>query len=144
MIDVDDSIAIACPVEVVFDFVADQRNAPLWQDGLTVVRRITDGPMGVGTKHQASRKFLGRTMELTNEYVEYQPNKTVAFTGVSGPTRFTTSYQVEPTTDGTKVTCRMRMDNRGLFKLADPVIAASLRRDFAANFRKLKSLLESR
>ncbi|HEY5855374.1 MAG TPA: SRPBCC family protein [Aldersonia sp.] len=113
MIDVDDSITIACPVEVVFDFVADQRNAPSWQDGLTMVRRITDGPVGVGTKHEASRKFLGRTMVLTNEYVEYEPNKTVAFTGESGPSRFKTSYKVEPTTDGTTLTCRMQMETEG-------------------------------
>ena len=38
----------------------------------------------------------------------------------------------------------MRMEQKGLFALADPVVAASLRRDFAANLRNLEALLETR
>jgi hypothetical protein len=38
----------------------------------------------------------------------------------------------------------MRMEQKGLFALGDRVVAASLRRDFAANLRNLKALLETR
>lgn len=38
----------------------------------------------------------------------------------------------------------MRMQQKGLFKLADPLVAKSLRRDFVSNFQKLKEQLESR
>lgn len=143
MINVEDSIIILRPVEEVFAFVADQTNAPKWQDGLLEVRRITDGPIGVGTKHTAVRKFLGRRMELTNEYVAYEPNRRVAFRGDSGSMRFEVSYLTEPTANGTKVTCQMQMEQGGLFGLAEPLMAHSLKRDFAANFRDLKALLEN-
>lgn len=64
MIDVEDSIVINRPIGEVFAFVADQTNAPRWQNGLEQVRRTTDGPPGVGTKHVVVRKFLGRRLEL--------------------------------------------------------------------------------
>ena len=37
-------IDIARPAAEVFDFVADQTNAPRWQQGLSEVRRITPPP----------------------------------------------------------------------------------------------------
>jgi uncharacterized protein YndB with AHSA1/START domain len=142
MINVEDSIIINRPVEEIFAFVADQTNAPQWQDGLLEVRRTTDGPVGVGTKHTAVRKFLGRKLELTNEYVKYEPNKLITFTG-DGSSRFEVSYLTEATAEGTKITCQMQMEQGGLFGLAEPLIARSLKRDFQANFLLLKRLLEN-
>ncbi|AII11175.1 SRPBCC family protein [Rhodococcus opacus] len=143
MIDVEDSIVITRPIGEVFDFVADQTNAPRWQDGLLAVRRITDGPPAVGTKHVVVRTFLGRRLELTNEYVHYEPNKKITFTGASGPSSFDVSYLTDTTADGTRVTCQMRMEQKGLFKLGDPLVAANLKRAFAANLHNLKDLLET-
>jgi uncharacterized protein YndB with AHSA1/START domain len=143
MINLEESIIIHCPIAEVFAFVADQTNAPQWQEGLLEVRRTTGEALGVGTKHTVARKFLGRRLELTNEYTKYEPNKQISFKGDSGPMRFETSYLTEPTTDGTKVTCQMQMEQGGLFALAEPLMAARLKRDFAANFRDLKRLLET-
>jgi uncharacterized protein YndB with AHSA1/START domain len=142
MIKVEASIIIQRPIEEVFAFVADQTHAPQWQHDLLEVRRTTDGPVGVGTKHTAVRKFLGRRMELTNEYVKYEPNKQITFTG-DGTTRFECSYLTEATPQGTRLTCRMQMEPDGFFGLAEPLIASGLRRDFAASFRELKALLEN-
>jgi uncharacterized protein YndB with AHSA1/START domain len=143
MINVEESIIINRTVEEVFAFVADQTNAPQWQEGLLEVRRLTDGPLGVGTKHTAARKFLGRKMEMTNEYVEYEPNTIITFTGDSGPAHFVVSYMTEAVAGGTKLTCQMQMEQGGLFGLLDSLIAGSLKRDFVANFRDLKALLEN-
>ncbi len=57
MIDVEDSIVIDCPIGEVFDFVADQTNAPRWQNGLEQVRRITDGPPGWEPNMLSSASF---------------------------------------------------------------------------------------
>jgi uncharacterized protein YndB with AHSA1/START domain len=143
MIEVEDSIVIARPIDEVFTFVADQTNAPRWQEGLSEVRRVTEGPPGVGTKHVVVRKFMGRKLELTNEYVHYEPNTKITFTGASGPSRFEAEYRVEATAEGTRLTCHMQMEQKGLFKLGDPLVAASLRREFAANLHKLRVLLET-
>lgn len=144
MIKVEESIVIQRPIEEVFAFVADQTNAPHWQSGLLEVRRTTEGPLGIGTKHTAVRKFMGRRLEATNEYVVYEPNKEVTFKGKAGASDFQHSYLTESTAKGTKVTSRMEMESRGLFGLAEPLITPSLRREFVASMGELKDLLESR
>ena len=144
MIRVEDSIVIQRPIEEVFAFLADQTNAPHWQSGLLEVRRTTDGPLGVGTKHTAVRKFMGRRLEATNEYVVYEPNKEVTFKGTAGSAEFQHSYITESTPDGTNLVSRMKMESKGLFGLAEPLITRSLRREFAHSLSELKDILESR
>ena len=143
MIVVEESVVIDRPIEEVFAFVADQSNAPRWQSGLLEVRRTTDGPLGVGTKHTAARKFMGRRLEAVNEYVVYEPNKEITFKGIAGSSVFQHSYITESTAEGTKLTSRMEMQPKGFAGLAEPLIASSLKREFVANLGELKDLLES-
>lgn len=143
MFDVEESIVIDRPVADVFAFVTDQTNAHKWQRGIVGVRRLTADPIGVGTRHEVVRKFLGREISLTNEYVRYDPNQVVTFTAISGPTAMDVSYLTEPVPGGTKLTCQMRMDQRGVFRLTDSIVGRSMKRDFAAAFRTLKGMLES-
>jgi uncharacterized protein YndB with AHSA1/START domain len=144
MIRVEESVIVQRPVEEVFAFVADQTNGPRWQSGLLEVRRITGEPIGLGTKHTAVRKFMGRRLEATNEYVVYEPNKEVTFKGTAGSAEFQHSYLTKSTAEGTVVTSRMEMESKGLFGLAEPLINRSLRREFATSLGELKDLLESR
>ncbi len=143
MINVEESIIINRSIEEVFAYVADPTNALQWQDGLLEVRRTTDGPLGIGTKYTVVRKFLGRRVETTAEYIKYEPSKQIAFNGESGPSRFEVSYLTESTPEGTKLTHQMQMEQGGLFGLAEPLFAGSLNRAFAANLHNLKALLEN-
>ena len=68
-------IDIDRPAGEVFDFVADQTNAPRWQHGLHEVRRITPGPVGVGTEHAFVRRFAGMNIESRNRYTAYEPGR---------------------------------------------------------------------
>jgi uncharacterized protein YndB with AHSA1/START domain len=144
MITVEKSIVIERPAEDVFTYVSDQTNATHWQRGLLEVRRTTDDPVGIGTRHTFLRTFMGRRMEGSNEYTRWEPNKLVAFRATSGPVALDASYLVEPIgTDGAQLTSRIEIRHSGLFRLAEPLMAAGLKRDVEANLRVLKGLLES-
>ena len=58
------SLIIQRPVHEVFDYISDLENACQLQPGLLDVRRITEGPLGVGTRFQSVRKFMGRRLEF--------------------------------------------------------------------------------
>jgi len=88
MIKVEKSIIIHRPIEEVFAYVGDLRNAAQWQSGALEVRQTTESPLGIGTKFTFVRKFMGRKMEASNEFVEYEPNTKVTFKSTSGPTPF--------------------------------------------------------
>jgi len=57
--------------------------------------------------------------------------------------RFEASYLFESTAEGTKLTGRIEMHAAGLFGLAEPLIAAGLRRETKAASGVLKDLLEN-
>ena len=59
MITVEKSIVIDRRQEDLFEYVSDHTNAPRWQRGLLEVRRATEGPIGVGTRHTLVRMFMG-------------------------------------------------------------------------------------
>ena len=139
-----ESIIINRPIEEVFAYVSDLRHSQEWQNGLLEVRKITEGPLGVGTQFTFVRTFLGRKLEASNEFIEYIPNTIVTFKVTSGPVPGQGSYLFESTPEGSKVISKVEMQAKGFVKLAEPLIAASLSRDVESNLEKLKNLLENR
>ncbi len=96
MIDQETTVEIARPVGEVFDFVADQTNAPQWQAGLHEVRRLTEGPVGVGTEHEFVRTFAGRRVASRNRFVVFEPGRYVEFEIPSGWITGRASYLPSP------------------------------------------------
>lgn len=144
MINIEDSIVIHRPIEEVFAYVSDLTNGPEWQTGLIEVRKTTIEPRGIGTRYTFVRKFLGRKLEASNEFTTYEPNNIVTFKTTSGPMSVEASYRFQPEPAGTRVTCQIEMKPEGFSKLAEPLIAASIRREMSAEFGYLKDLLENR
>src|SRR4051794_28105593 len=144
MINVEQTIIINRPPSEVFAFVADQTNAPRWQRGLETVRRIGDGPIGLGTRHEFVRRMIGRRMSGENEYTQFEPNRSVAFTATSGGWPLEASYEVGPAGEhATRLTSRIALQPSGPFRVLQPLFAAALRRDVRTNLRSLKALLEA-
>lgn len=142
MIKVEKSTIVRRPSDEVFAFVADQTNAARWQSGIVEVRRLTDGPPRVGTRHTFTRTLMGRRMTGENEYVAFESGKLVAFRTTSGP-RLLASYAVTETPDGTRLTAKMEVDFSGIMSVAEPLVARALSRDVVANLARLTSILES-
>ena len=66
------SLDIARPVEVVFDVVADQRNEPSYNPTMTAATKVTDGPIGVGTRFDATVMSRGTPRPVTIEYTSFE------------------------------------------------------------------------
>lgn len=144
MINVETDVQIDRPAGTVFDFVADQTNAPRWQRGLMEVRRLTEGPLGVGTEHAFVRTFAGRQIESRNRYTEFDPNHFVEFEIPDGWMNGTASYRVEATESGScHLIARMDFRARGPLAVAEPLLSRLLAQDARANVAALKRLLES-
>ncbi len=64
---IEESMLIACPVEVVWKFMSNIENAPQWNHGVLTARKVSEGPLGVGSVLQTTRQMLGR--RRTPQYV---------------------------------------------------------------------------
>jgi uncharacterized membrane protein len=143
MTKIERSIVIGRPVEEVWEFVHDVANDRLWQTTLVESEQLTDGPMGVGTRVREVRQFLGLKIELAWEVTEFEPHRTSAIKGVSGPVPLSGRYLLEPVDAETRFTVSGELDAHGLFKLAEPVFARMTSRELVANLGHLEDLLEA-
>jgi hypothetical protein len=104
-------ILINQSVELVFDYVADQRNEPVYNPRMLHSEKITDGPIGVGTRFRATAQSGRREIEMLIEVTEYQrPSRFgsrttmssadvdggLAFEPLNGATRMSWSWDVRP------------------------------------------------
>ncbi len=142
MISLETSMEISRPVTDVFTFVADQTNAPKWQSGLHEVRRLTKGPLGIGTEHEFIRRFAGRKVATRNRFVSFEAGRYVEFEIPKGWLTGRASYLAEPSPSGTVLTSRMEFRAHGPASLLEPVLARLLARDSRRDEARLKRLLE--
>lgn len=143
MIHIEESIIIHRPIEDVFAFISETRNFPLWQTDVLEARHTPEGPVQVGTKLTLVRAFMGRKMESTSDIVAYEPPTRYAFKTTSGP-EVTGVNQCETTAEGTRFTTVFDMQTGGVFSLADPLVARTIKRTVESGLATLKDLLESR
>ena len=134
---------LQAPASKVFDFVADHTNAPRWQSGIDDIRRITPGPLGVGTEHELTRRFAGMKVVARNRFIAYEPGRFVAFEIPSGKMTGVASYLVESTGSGTcRLTSNVDFQVGGLARFAVPLLTVIFKRDAEKALTALKLLME--
>ena len=143
MTKLEESVVINRPTEEVFAFVADIEKMSQWMSELVEAKQTSEGPVGVGTTVNAVANVLGRRAESIQEVAEYEPNSKFTIKSTSGPVASKDKFTFESVAGGTKVTRVTEAELGGFFKLAEPLVARMLRRQFETNFANLKDLLEA-
>ncbi|NIM94393.1 MAG: hypothetical protein GTO18_11890 [Anaerolineales bacterium] len=143
MTTIEHSIVIDRPVEEVFAYVSDWGKQADWQPDILESKVITEGPIGVGSKAQEVRQFLGRKMETIIEVTAYEKDKSFTIKSNEGPVAFEAVQTFERVEGGTKVSIHAEAETGGFFKLAEPLVARSVKKQFEEDFERLKKLLEA-
>ena len=144
MISINLNALILRPVWEVFDFIADPENNPQWQYGSLGSVQLSSGDMQVGTLFSSIGHFMGRRIQSNFEVTEFETNKSYGFETISGPIQLQTSYNFEVVDRGTNVIVSSLINPGGFFKLIDPIVARTARKQFKENLIMLKKLLETR
>jgi len=77
--EVTNSVRIQRPIDEVFAAWSELERIPEWFVGSLERRKLSDGPVGVGTRYHAVDKLPpGRRIEGTLEITTYEPNRLVA------------------------------------------------------------------
>ena len=137
------SITIDRPVDEVFAFVSDARNVLEWLPGARERRKVTDGPIGVGTRFEATDHIAGRVIEYTQEIIGFEQDRQLT-TRISAPWNGDFEIRVEPTDEGTLLMVDATGRPTGVFGIFRLLPAALNRRQFERNYTRLKDLLEQR
>ena len=134
---------IARPREEVAGFATDPANDTLWIKALSSARKLTDGPVGVGTRVERVASFLGRRIEYVNEIEEHEHGRRLAMRSVKAPFPMTVTYEFEDAEGGgTLARIHTGGEGSGFYAMTAPMLSAMVRRGVARDLEALRSLLE--
>ena len=144
MIRIHHSLEIDREVGDVFAYVADLENMPDWGTSASVTK-VSDGPIAVGTRYREVAKFRGGTMELGDEVMECEPNRTFTVRTTSpmlvsiSRTRLSTTRA----SGGTRLDYEIEAEPRGPVRLFAWLLKPRIRKQFVADVANLKRMLEA-
>jgi uncharacterized membrane protein len=142
-VDVASEVVIERPAGIVYAYVCDPGNAPLWHGNIKSAEWKSEPLVHVGSRVYFVAEFLGKTLEYTYELAEVIPGEKLVMRSVEGPFPMETIYTFEETRDGhTRMTLRNHGEPSGVSKLMTPMIATAMRNANEKDLAKLKSILE--
>jgi uncharacterized membrane protein len=142
-VDIETSIEIDRPREVVAAYAADPDNVPAWYVNIRSVEWRTPPPLAVGSRIAFVAQFLGRRLAYTYEIVVHEPGRRLVMRTAEGPFPMETTYAWEDRgAAATRMTLRNRGAPTGFSRLVAPFMAFAMRRANEKDLRLLKRILE--
>ena len=139
---VSGEILIERAVEEVFDFVADQRNEPIYNARMLQSEKITAGPFGVGTRFHATARSGRRTVEMLIEVTEFQRPRTFGSRTTMPSVDVDGGLTFEPGAGATRMSWSWEVSPSGPLRLFGPLVARLGRHHEQATWTALKAYLE--
>jgi hypothetical protein len=118
-------------------------NHPKWDPATVEMHKLTDGPVGKGSRGIEVRRF-GREQEAEFVVSQFEPMTLFAFDNVSGPFSLERAYAFRSVGEQTGLDFRFRMAPKGAMKAFFPVLRRTIARQVEANIDRLTDLLNSR
>jgi hypothetical protein len=119
---IEGDILIGRPVDVVFDYVADQSNEPRYNPQMVRAEKITPGPVGKGTRFRSAVAARGRTAEMLIECTGYDRPVLLASTTTMRQADISYTLTFEPDAAGTRMRWSGQVRPKGALRLLGPVI----------------------
>ena len=135
-----ETVLIDRPVQVVFEFVLNGMNSPLWQPSVMDVERLADTPGGPSFK-LGLRGAAGGRLDGDYKVVEAQPGQLIRFQVTAGAARRNGHFAFEAMGDQTRVSFVLQEPTKGLARLLDSLLGRTLQNEVAA-LHNLKGFLE--
>ena len=137
---ISNSVTIACDVEEAFDYLPDHRNEMDWNPAIETIEKVTDGPVGLGTRFRAKWRS---SPHLIMEIIDYDRPHHWA-THNDGPIEATVRFRLEQVKGGTRLYADFEATPHGWFTLIFPMFLRRLRREERANMTYLQQALQRR
>lgn len=143
MTKIEGEITIDQPVEVVFDYVADQTNEPQYNPKMVRAEKDTAGPIGKGTQFRSAVRSAGRTAEMLIEVVGYDRPRMLASNTTMKQMDIEYTLRFDPVAEGTRMRWSGEARPKGGLRLLGPLVTWMGTRQEQRIWSSLKSHLES-
>jgi uncharacterized protein YndB with AHSA1/START domain len=136
---VENEIEIARSPEDVFDYSVDLTREPEWNPKARRVEKVTDGPIGIGTRFEV--EFL-QGAPMTIEFVRFQ--RPAAWETVAHSRRLDAKGEgrISATEHGARFLMRMELHPKGSLRLLLPILGRFMHQQQERNLAAMKHVLE--
>jgi uncharacterized membrane protein len=139
MIEFMNTIVIERPLKETFAFMSDFENLPKWNYYVLEVKKVSDGPVGVGTLYQQIRK----TDQQQFWVVEYEPDKVVTIETLPPERKLRMRFQFKAIEGGkTQIVDEWHLETNKP-KLLEWIATNKVRTAVSENLEKLKTVIET-
>ena len=128
---------IACPLEQVFDLLADIRNETQWNSQVSSAELRSAEPIGVGSRFAIVNGGTAYDVTITT----YDRPSSLAFEA-SGNPDLTIAYALTPTDDGMELESDLDFRPKGHLKVLFSLLGPVIRRNVPKQYASLKRLCE--
>ena len=139
---VEGQITIGRPVDVVFDFVADQTNEPRYNPNMVRAEKDTAGPIGKGTRFRSAVGSAGRSVEMLIEVTDYERPRLLASSTTMKQADIDYTLTFEPVGRRTCMRWSGQVRPKGVFRLLGPLVTWMGGRQEQRTWASLKDYLE--
>ena len=133
---------IGRPVEVVFDYVADQTNEPQYNPNMVRAQKASAGPIGKGTRFNSAVRSGGRTAAMVIVCTGYDRPRLLASTTTMKQLDIEYTLRFDPVAGGTRMRWSGQVRQKGAFRLLGPLVTWMGNRQEQRIWARLKSHLE--
>ena len=135
---IENSVQIERVAEEVFEYLVDLRNELEWNPDTQSMEKLTDGPIGVGTKFLAKWK---QSQLIEVECTRFERPHRWAYSN-GGPLAVVFDVTITPQGTGSLLASRFDVRPQGLMKVFFPVVLRQLKRAERRNMQYIKNVLE--
>ncbi len=141
MIRFSNTIDIARTPAEVFSYLADLEHTPEWNWAITSTRKVSPGPVTVGSRFRQTRSVPRPAVEML-EVTRFDPDRRIEIVGdlASFPAHLT--YELSPGPRGTSLTNSVEIDAAGPLGILGSLFTGRVRASVAGNLGVLRTLLE--
>ena len=148
-IDVMSQLLINKPKAEVASYALDPHNDPLWVSGIVESEMLTDPPLAQGSQVERVASFLGKRIQYILEVVDWEPGSRMGMHSIKGPFSMGVTHEFEEAPSemgelGTLARIRGKGEASGLFKLASPLLAQTVKKSIGKDCKSLKEIMDAR
>jgi len=122
------SILTSAAPSAAFAYLSRFDRAAEWDPGVTDGVMLTNEPVGMGSRFRLGARFLGRSLPLEYEIIEFAAPERLVLRAETGAIRSTDTITFTPGGSGTLVHYEAKLEGKGWTRLADPFLAVAFRR----------------
>lgn len=134
---------IARPPKEVFELVSNPANGSKFVDNIKECKKLTEGPIGVGTRFRETRLMNGKEASADLLVSACEPHTHFGISSEVEGIKVEYHYYLSQEGGGTRVRWVCELEASGLRKMMLPMVAGIMKKEDGDHLQKLKAYLES-